>query len=252
MKSLVLLTNCDKVRAICQISLKDTNIDLQIVKSVDHVRPCDMALIDESFINNDLDLLKAYVSKLNESCDKIGVITSRRDFDKDFVSFVIYKPFLPNHLVQVIITQFNNIENFKVQINDKNYKQNIDTNINNINSTKKQNSRRKSTLALNIDEINDIKRLLQSTASQREKRKNIKLNIDKISDYDDSQTTLHKRRNPQRNSTTTRVNGTINNTITLDRFLLEQLMPLFAVVDKEVVTNLMRGKVVDLKLKLST
>ena len=251
MKSLVLLTNCDKVRAICQISLKDTNIDLQVVKSVDYVKPSDMALIDESFINNDLDLLKAYVSKLNENCDKIGVITSRRDFDKDFVSFVIYKPFLPNHLVQVIITQFNKIENFKVKVTDKNYKQNIDTNINNTNSTRKQTTRKKSTSALNIDEINDIKRLLQKTASQREARKNIRLNIDQISDYDDSRRS-YKNRNRSKYSTTTRHNTTRNNTITLDRFLLEQLMPLFAVLDKEVVTNLMRGKVVDLKLKLST
>ncbi len=248
MKSLVLLTNCDKVRAICQISLKDTNIDLQVVKSVDYVKPSDMVLVDESFIHSDLDLLKAYVSKLNENCDKIGVITSRRDFDKDFVSFVIHKPFLPNHLVQVIITEFNKIENFKVKITDKNYKRNIDTNIGTIN---KQTTRRKSPSALNINEINDIKKLLQATASKREKRKNIRLNIDQISDYDDSNRPF-KSRSSSRYNTISRKNVGINNTITLDRFLLEQLMPLFAVVDKEVVTNLMRGKVVDLKLKLST
>ncbi len=246
MKSLVLLTNCDKVRAICQISLKDTNINLQIVKNVDHVKPSDMVLIDESFIGNDLDLLKAYVSKLNEHCDKIGVITSRRDFDKDFVSFVIHKPFLPNHLIQSIITQFNKIENFKVQVTDKNYKQNIDSNIS------KRVARRRRPSALNIDEINDIKKLLQATAHKRANRKNIRLNIDQINDYDDSQMIRNNNSLLSRSNRNTNKAKKINNTITLDSFLLEQLMPLFAVVDKEVVTSLMRGKVVDLKLKLST
>jgi hypothetical protein len=246
MKSLILLTNCDKVRAICEISLKDTNINLQIVKNVDHVKPSDMVIIDESFIGNDLDLLKAYVSKLNEHCDKIGVITSRQDFDKDFVSFVIHKPFLPNHLVQSIITQFNKIENFKVQITDKNYRKNIDTSAN-IHITN-----RKKTPVLHIDEINEIKKLLQNTAHKRAKRNNIRLNIDQINDYDDSKITKRNNSSFSRSNKTNNKARTTNNTITLDRFLLEQLMPLFAVLDKEVVTNLMRGKVVDLKLKLST
>ncbi len=237
MKSLVLLTNCDKVRTICQISLKDININLSVVKSVDHIAPSDMVLLDESFINGDLSLLKAYVSKLKPQCNKIGLLTSRRDFDKDFVSFVIYKPFLPNHLIQVIISQFNAMDSFKVQLTDTNFEKNIDKSIITHKNTGKQ------TQVLDKNEIQNIKNLLKDTSTQRKKQNNIHLNIDKVKGYDDSNIKQIDRRN---------INKTINNTITLDRFLLEQLMPLFAVVDKDVVSNLMRGKVVNLKLKLSS
>ena len=65
MKNLVLISNCVKTKTTCELALHNTNVRLTTVSNIDHVKnDSDIVLIDETFMDKDLGMLKAYCSKI--------------------------------------------------------------------------------------------------------------------------------------------------------------------------------------------
>ena len=253
MKNLVLISNCVKTKTTCELALHNTNVRLTTVSNIDHVKnDSDIVLIDETFMDKDLGMLKAYCSKIKPLCSKIGIMTTQSHIDKDFVSFVVHKPFLPTTLVRILINELNSIDGFKVKLQDNskddlpqkrkiryqhtattptiNTKQEIEKRIDrNIDIKSKAINTQN---LLNQNEINSIKGLLKRTIQQQSRKKNIQLNFDGLKDTDAKSILKPK------------------DIIYLDNFAAQQLMPLFSVLDKKTINNLMEGHEILVKLKL--
>ncbi|XPV67895.1 MAG: hypothetical protein ACNI25_11290 [Halarcobacter sp.] len=101
--NLILITNTEIIGKIFSLVCKKLDLNLIIKDNLDIKEDVDLVIVDEEFINDDFNKIKAHTKKL-------GAITSEElSFDKSR-DFIINRPFLPAKLTEILKEQVDYIK----------------------------------------------------------------------------------------------------------------------------------------------
>ncbi len=233
MKNIILVSKSDIVVKVFNLALQNEGYQLKTVQDIQDLNSCDMVLLDEEFINSGLNQVKQYTSN-------IGFISSNSSVELPQRVFHIPRPFLPSTLREIIKNNFSNVD---LILEECEYESsNEDESIIDINSLQSLGG------SLDKDELISLKETLkkdyiEENESFESKFEDIEeddlLELDKMIDQVICEIE----------------DGTINipedeNMLVLSQHSVEQLKPLFSIINQDMVDQLSAGKIVDLKLKL--
>lgn len=233
MKNIILISNSDIVVKVFKLALQDEGYQLKIVQNIQDLSSCDMVLLDEEFINSGLNQVKQYTSN-------IGFISSDSSIELPQRVFHIPRPFLPSTLREIIK---NNLLDIDLTLEEYEYETSEeDESIIDINSLQSLGG------SLDKDELVSLKETLKkdhiqdgdiSDSGFEDIEEDDLLELDKMIDQVICEIE----------------DGTIDisedgNMVVLSQHSVEQLKPLFSIINQDMVDQLSAGEIVDLKLKL--
>lgn len=231
MKNITLVSNSDIVKKVFKLALDDEGYELNTLSNIQDLSRSDMILLDEDFVDTDLEQIKQY-------CDNIGFI-QKKSSDEDESSFNIPRPFLPSTLREIVN---KNILNVAAVANDIEIVEDEDSDesIIDINSLhahggsldKDELYSLKETLRkehISSDDVEEFEHIEEDELFELEKM------IDQVIDEIESNNTDIVED---------------ENIVVLGKHNIEQLKPLFSIINQDMVDKLSAGETVELKIKL--
>ena len=223
MKSVIFVSKSEIAVKIFRLALIKEELELTIVDSVDKIEYCDLIVLDEDFISNDLSSIKRFSTK-------VGIVTSNKEIQLLENFFLIPRPFLPSTLKTLIKENIKGLS-YEDQLEE------FDASIIDLNSLEELGGQ------LDKDELESIEEKIKKDHTEEEVVVNTSLKEDPIVEIDNLiEDIIHEIEQD-----TLKDN---EKSIILNKYSMEQLKPLFEIVDQDNIDKLSNGESVNLKLKL--
>ena len=126
MSKITLITNSKPLEKVFTNTLNRHNIPNITIDNINELQKSDMVFLDELFTDNDLDIFLAFSITIEKFTSKIAVITNNTEFNKELVSFILPRPFLPLKLIDTVILGLSQI-NLENTSDDQNNNKTINT-----------------------------------------------------------------------------------------------------------------------------
>jgi Glu-tRNA(Gln) amidotransferase subunit E-like FAD-binding protein len=223
MKSVIFVSKSEIAVKIFRLALIKEELELTIVDSVDKIEYCDLIVLDEDFISNDLSSIKRYATK-------VGMVTSNKEIQLLENFFLIPRPFLPSTLKTLIKDNIKGLS-YEDQLEE------FDASIIDLNSLEELGGQ------LDKDELESIEEKIKKDHTEEEVVVSTSLKEDPIVEIDN----LIEDIINEIEQDTSKHNDKV---ITLNKYTMEQLKPLFGIIDQDIIDKLSNGESVNLKLKL--